>query len=77
VVVYAVFSVLDGGVISKRTGTSLTDFLIRKNKRRRNTRRIRKTINMRKGKDKNGLCATIFKNPSLEWGNLAVKLFNK
>ena len=74
---YAVFSVREGGVISKRIGTSLTDLLIRKNKRRITTRRIRKTMNTRKGKDKNGLCATIFKNPSLEWGNLAVNLFNK
>jgi hypothetical protein len=77
VVVYAVFSVWEGGVISKRIGTSLTDFLMRKNKRRITARRITKTINMRKGKKNNGLCVITFKNPLLEWEKLTVKRLHK
>lgn len=76
-VVYAVFSVLDGGVISNITGISLRDFLSRKIKRRIYMRRITIAVNMRMGKNDSGLRRTTFNNPLLEWGNLAVKLFHK
>ena len=75
--VYAVFSVCEGGVISKITDVSLMDFLRRKTKRRIYTLRITRTINMKRGKNDNGLCITTFNNPLLEWDILAVKLFNK
>jgi len=52
-------------------------FINSKEQAKNNNKENKKDYEYKKSKDKNGLCATIFKNPSLEWGNLAVKLFNK
>jgi len=76
-VVYAVFSVWDGGVISKITDVSLMDFLRQKENLRIYMRRAIKTTNMGMGNNDSGLCVTTFNNPLLEWEKLAVKLFHK